>query len=137
MTMAIFVDTSIFVATRNKRDQHHKRAVELMEQALQGKYGRILTSDYVVDEAITTALARTHDHQIAVNTGTYILDSKRIERLAVSEDVFKRAWRKFQTLKEQYVSFTDCTSLAIMEVHGVRRIMSFDHEFDGFVNRIA
>ena len=37
------------------------RATELFEEALRGKFGVVYTSDYVIDEAITTALFRTRN----------------------------------------------------------------------------
>jgi hypothetical protein len=134
--MAIFIDTSVFVAVRNKRDRNHQRARELMKRALMAEFGVIHTSDYVIDEAVTTALARTRNHQIAVNTGRYILDSERIEKLPVSPEDFKLAWSKFQTIKDRLLSFTDCTSLALMERRGIERIVSFDSHFDGLSERL-
>ncbi|MBS7622328.1 type II toxin-antitoxin system VapC family toxin [Candidatus Bathyarchaeota archaeon] len=134
--MAVFVDTSIFVAVRNKRDRNHQKARELMKHALTAEFGVIHTSDYVVDEAVTTALARTRNHQIAVNTGRYILDSERIEKHAISREDFNLAWSKFKTVKDRFLSFTDCTSLALMERRGIERIMSFDSNFDGLAERI-
>ena len=135
--MAVFVDTGIFVAVRNRKDINHQRAKELMRQALKARFGIIRTSDYVVDEAVTTALARTRNHQIAVNTGRYILSSPRIETLPVLTDDFDLAWRKFQTILDKPLSFTDCTSLALMERRGIERIMSFDSGFDGLADRIC
>jgi predicted nucleic acid-binding protein len=135
--MAVFVDTGVFVAVRNRKDRNHQRAKDLMRSALRAEYGIIHTSDYVVDEAITTALSRTRNHQIAVNTGTYILSSPRIETLPISQEDFKLAWSKFQTMRDKFLSFTDCTSLAIMEKRGIERIMSFDSEFDGLVERVC
>lgn len=134
--MAIFIDTGIFVAVRNKKDKNHQRATELMRCALKADFGIIRTSDYVVDEAVTTALARTRSHQIAVNTGKYILSSARIDRIPVSQEDFDLAWSKFQTMKDKFLSFTDCTSLALIERHGIERIMSFDSNFDGLAERV-
>jgi len=108
-----------------------------MKRALTAEFGVIYTSDYVIDEAVTTALARTRNHQIAVNTGRYILDSERIEKLAISGEDFKLAWSKFQTIKDRFLSFTDCTSLALMERCGIERIMSFDSHFDGVAQRLS
>jgi len=134
--MAVFVDTGIFVAVRNRKDRNHQRARELMKRALMAEFGVIHTSDYVVDEAVTTALARTRNHQIAVNTGRYILDSERIEKLAISREDFNLAWSKFETVKDRFLSFTDCTCLALMERRGIERIMSFDSHFDGLAERL-
>ena len=135
--MAVFVDTCIFVAVRSKKDRNHQRAKELMRGALRAQFGVIHTSDYVVDEAVTTALARTRNHQIAVNTGRYILNSPRIETLPISNEDFNLAWSKFQTIQDKFLSFTDCTSLALMERHGIERIMSFDSNFDGIAERLC
>jgi predicted nucleic acid-binding protein len=107
-----------------------------MEKALKGEYGIVYTSDYVIDEAITTALARTRNYQIALNTGRFILDSPRIEKLYTGSDEFQMGWQRFQRFKLKPMSFTDCVSLSRMDKHGVERIMSFDSEFDGLVTRI-
>jgi len=135
--MTIFVDTSVFVAVRNAKDRNHERAKELMRRALMAEFGIIHTSDYVIDETVTTALARTRNHQMAVNTGRYILDSERIEKLPVTRDDFEAAWRRFQATKDKFLSFTDCTSLAIMESRKIERILSFDSNFDGLTQRIC
>jgi len=107
-----------------------------MRSALKADFGIIHTSDYVVDEGVTTALARTRSHQIAVNTGTYILVPARIEKMLVSQEDFDLAWSKFQTMKDRFLSFTDYTSLALMERHDIERIMSFDSNFDGLAERV-
>lgn len=57
--MAVFIDTSIFVALRNADDENHPRSRELMRRTLKGEFGRIYTSDYIIEEAVTTALVRT------------------------------------------------------------------------------
>lgn len=133
--MAIFIDTGIFVALRNADDEFHVRSKELMKRALKGEYGRIFTSDYVVDEALTTALARTRRHDLAVDVGRYILESPRIAKLWTTKDIFDAAWQKFQKLKERPMSFSDCVSLTLMEKSGIKQIMSFDSGFDGLVQR--
>jgi len=135
--MAVFIDTGIFVAIRNKKDRNHQRAKDLMRRALRAEFGLIHTSDYVFDEAVTTALARTRNHQIALNTGKYILSSPRIELNITSEEDFKLAWSKFQEIHDKPLSFTDCASLALMERHGIEQIMSFDAGFDGLTSRIC
>ena len=136
MLMAIFIDTGIFVAARNKSDTNHARAKQMLRRALRAEFGRVVTSDYVVDEAVTVALARTHSHQIAVNTGKLIMDSPRIEKLVAGEERFLKAWEKVKTMSGRGLSFTDCMTLVIMEEIGTNKIMSFDSGFDGLVARI-
>ena len=135
--MAVFIDTGIFVAIHNADDQYHQRSKELMKNALMGNLGRIFTSDYIIDEAITTALARTKKHDMAVDLGTYIIESPRIIKLTIDQDTFNVAWTKFKTLEDKGLSFTDCTSLALAERHGINQIISFDCGFDNLTQKIC
>ncbi len=136
MSMAIFIDTGVFVAARNKSDVNRSRARELLRSGLSGEFGRLFTSDYIVDEAVTLALVRTRNFQLATNLGKFIIDSPRIERLAVTNDDFDESWKTFQKLGKKFLSFTDCTSLALAKNHSIPRIMSFDSHFDGLIERV-
>ena len=135
--MAVFIDTGVFVALRNADDEYHVRSKELMKRALKGEFGRILTSDYVIDEAVTTALVRTRRHDLAVDVGKYIIDSPRIMKLWTTKDTFDMAWEKFKTFKDKPMSFSDCISLVLMEKNGIKQIISFDSGFDGLIQRIS
>ena len=137
LRMAVFIDTGIFVAANNRSDRHHARAIELMKQALESKFGIVYTSDYVIDEAITTSLARTHDYRIALNTGSYVIESPRIQKIFTDSGDFTTGWKNFQRLKNKPMSFTDCVSIALMDRRKIDKIMSFDSEFDGLVTRIS
>ena len=134
--MAVFLDTGIFVAARNSRDSNHARATELLERALKGEFGAVYTSDYVVGEAVTTALLRTNNHEIASNVGRLALVSPRVETLYTGVAEFRSSWERFQKLGRRAMSFTDCVSLTHMERRGVDKIMSFDSDFDGLAARI-
>lgn len=132
----MFIDTGVFVAANNKSDKNHSKATELMMQALEGKFGEIFTSDYVIDESITTALARTRDHRIAISTGSFIIESPRIRKLYTDASDFQNAWAKFQKFGKKPLSFTDCVSLSHIDKKAIERIMSFDSDFDGLIARI-
>lgn len=134
--MAVFIDTGAFVALRNAEDEFHARSKELMKRVLKGEFGRVCTSDYVIDEAITTALVRTRRHDLAVDVGKYIIESPRITKLWTTKDTFDAAWKKFKTFKDRPMSFTDCVSLALMEKNRIKQIISFDSGFDGLTQRI-
>jgi predicted nucleic acid-binding protein len=134
--MAVFIDTGVFVALRNADDELHTRSRELMKRALKGEYGRTYTSDYVIDEAITTALVRTRRHDFAVDIGKYIIESPRITKLWTTKEAFDLAWEKFRAFADKPLSFSDCVSLALMEKNRVNQMMSFDSGFDGLIQRI-
>lgn len=133
--MAIFVDTCIFVAARNADDRRHERGSNLMEKALQGEFGTVYTSDYVVDEAITLALIRTKDSELAIDVGKFAISSPRIRILQVTRKGFHGTWEKFKSLREERLSFTDCSTLWLIEENRIGEVMSFDSDFDGLVRR--
>jgi predicted nucleic acid-binding protein len=134
--MAIFIDTNVFVALRNADDELHVRSKELMKRTLKGEFGRIFTSDYIIDEAITTALVRTKRHDLAIDIGRYVIETPRITKLWTTKEPFETAWERFQQLKDKHLSFTDCISLALMEKNNIKQILSFDSGFDGLAQRI-
>ena len=134
--MAVFIDTGVFVALRNADDELHIRSKQLIKKALKGEFGRVYTSDYVIDEAVTTALVRTRRHDLAVDIGKYIIESPRITKLWTAKDAFDVSWQKFKTFKDKPLSFTDCASLALMEKNRIKQIMSFDSGFDGLIQRV-
>ena len=134
--MTVFIDTGVFVALRNADDELHTRSKELMKRALKAEFGRIYTSDYIIDEAVTTALIRTRRHDLAIDIGNYIIQSPRITKLWTTKEIFGLAWRKFKTFKDKPLSFTDCTTLAHIEKNRIKQILSFDSGFDGLIQRI-
>lgn len=137
MAVAVFIDTGVFVAARNRRDVNHRKAVDLLRKALKGVYGAMYTSDYVFDEAVTIALVRTGNPKIALDIGGFILSSRRLRIIHVDKVIFKEAWNIFIRYAERGISFTDATSIAIMKKYNIDYIMSFDKHFDGIVPRIA
>ena len=135
--MSAFIDTGVFVAARNKRDINHEKAVNLLREALKGKYGRIYTSDYIFDEAVTVALVRTRKSDIAIDIGNFILSSKKLRILHVDKLVFMDAWRIFKKYVNKKLSFTDAVSIALMRRYNIDYIISFDKHFDNIVPRIS
>jgi len=55
----------------------------------------------------------------------------------VDADIFTKSWALFRQIRDKSLSFTDCTTLVLMEAHRINRIMSFDSDFDAFVMRVS
>jgi predicted nucleic acid-binding protein len=55
----------------------------------------------------------------------------------VGSDDFKEAWRLFPQYADRGLSFTDCTSIALLKTRGIESIVSFDADFDGIAPRIS
>lgn len=138
--MTVFLDTGIFLAFHNTRDANHTRALELIKTLVEGGFGTAYISDYVFDEAVTVALVRTGRPENALAVGRMILGeitAPFTAILRVGEDEFKKAWTLFPQYADRGLSFTDCTSIALLKTRGIESIVSFDADFDGIVPRIS
>ena len=120
--MSVLIDTGIFVALSNSRDVNHNRAKKLIEECADGKYGKPYLSDYIFDETLTTAFVRTKNHKKSIELGEFIFGSE-IDLISIDEQTFQKAWEIF---KEKKLSFTDCSSLALMRLYGINKLMTFD-----------
>jgi predicted nucleic acid-binding protein len=133
----IFVDTSAFLALVNEKDNNHLAAVRFLEDIKNGrvKIKKIITSDYIIDETLTR-IRYAVGHREAVEWGREILASNVVEKLEVGREIFEFAWELFEKYEDKRLSFTDCTSFAIMKKSGVERAFSFDRDFEkmGFVS---
>jgi len=137
--MSVFVDTGVFIAFHNTRDRNHNRAVELIRSIVNGELGTAYTSDYIFDEAVTYTLMKTKDIKKAMDVGRLILGDDELPRfvnmIVVDFPIFKKAWKLF--LKYKKLSFTDCTSITLVQENEIERIMSFDSDFDGIISRVC
>lgn len=141
--MSAFIDAGIFVAAYNTRDDNHNRAIELINNAIKGQYGSLSTSDYIFDEAVTLMLARTKNPEFAFGVGEFILGnpSRNIPSFAklihIDEELFSEAWTIFKRYAVKGLSFTDCTTVALMKRGKIDALLSFDRSFDGIVKRVC
>jgi uncharacterized protein len=55
--------------------------------------------------------------------------SKVIEKIEIQKEIFGLAWELFQTYEDKKLSFTDCTSFALMKKKGIEKVFSFDEDF--------
>lgn len=126
--MTCFIDSNVFIAYADKRDENHERSVELMHKAIGKKeFGRLFLSDYVVDECLTFTYNRTKDKKRTIGLGQHML-SPTFDKIYASPEIFEKAWSLFK--KTEQLSFTDCTIAAQMQTLGIGFLMSFDSHFD-------
>lgn len=123
----VFVDTSGWVALFVKNDQNHKKAVSIFEEIKNSK-PLIYTSDYCIDETITTILARSN-HKQSVLAGKALFTSEIVKIVHVCPDYFQTAWELYQKYKDKSFSFTDVTSFVIMKSLNIKKAFAFDREF--------
>lgn len=124
----IFVDTSAWLAVSDRRDGNHASAIEYYEELVRGKAGRLITSDYILDETLTILQKR-----VGMDGVRQFLDalssSKSVHQAWVTPERFRFSLEIFSKSSDQAWSFTDCTSFAIMRELGIREAFTFDADF--------
>jgi len=128
--MAVFIDTGAFMAYRNKKDVYHSSADELVRRALKGEFGSIFTTDYIYDEALTLAMVRTGNKGVAKDISD-VMRSPRIEMINIDGIILEKARELFFRLFDKGISFTDATTMAVMQQENIGKIITFDSHFKG------
>jgi len=123
----IFVDSNIPMYLIGAAHPHKTDAQRLLERCVSERE-RLVTDAEVLQEILHryVAIARRDAIQAAFDAVLGLVD----EVFAVDAAAVDRA--KAVVLGHPRLSARDAVHLAIMEEHGVRRIMSFDSGFDGF-----
>jgi predicted nucleic acid-binding protein len=121
----IFVDTSFWIALRNRRDQHHDDAVALLESTADAQ---LVTSNHVRGET-WTYLRRKAGHASAVAFLDAVRGTGRLRTIHVTDDLERRALTWLRRHDEREYSFVDATSFALMRSMKVRDAFAFDGDF--------
>jgi len=127
--MKIFLDTSAIIAYYNADDRFHGEATGVIRNLTDGRtpLTRLYISDYIFDEAMTFIECVLRNHALAVDVGEALLSSPFTTVLRVEEDVFEEAWERFRD--GEGLSFTDCSSFALMKRFGISHAFTFDRHF--------
>jgi predicted nucleic acid-binding protein len=124
---AVFVDTGGWVACADRSDPAHAACTAVRDATLEA--GRILiTTDYVVDETLT--LIRFRLGLAAANAWWQQIDgSGRLRWERVESDRFEQARQLFCQYRDKDLSFTDCTSFAVMRELKMTMVITTDGHF--------
>ncbi|VVB85097.1 VapC ribonuclease [uncultured archaeon] len=134
--MSLFVDTGAFLAYRNIKDRYHNIASQLFIDALHGKYGQMYTSDYIYDESLTLALARTNSIAVAMDIAE-VIQSPRIKMVFADGGLLKKSTKTFKQYYARKLSFTDAVSIEIINELKIENYFGFDGHFNGIVQKIC
>jgi len=124
-----FIDTNIFVAALNKRDKLHEKGRALLVRAFH-TFSWLHASDYILNECLTVAWARTRDANIIRQLDNLIQGSEKIEILKIDEPTFATAKSYMRKHPSIIPTLTDWTTLVLMRDHKIPEILSFDTDFD-------
>lgn len=140
--MTCFLDTDVLVSWVSTREAKHRESRALLGKVLGGSWGAPFVTDFVLDEALTLIQARglpleAADRVLALAGRAIIPGGAAAVSVArVSDRSFKAAFLLFRRHYRRGLSFTDCTSVAMIDERGADVIASFDRGFDGLVARV-
>jgi predicted nucleic acid-binding protein len=120
----IFVDTSAWAALFVLDDPLNTTARDFCEQ----NQDTLLTSDYVLDELLTLLQTR-FTLQAAIRAGQSLWSGRPCALVYLTPKDIEQAWEIFRSHRDKGWSFTDCTSLAVMQRLHVSSAFAFDRHF--------
>lgn len=126
----LFIDTWGWLALRDKGDRHHNEAVAAFDKALTS--GFIVTTDYVLDETFTLMFRRLAIHKAKESMEFLITATGEggVMMAQVTAARFREAVRLRLKFKDKPgISFTDFTSMLVMQELEVKRILTEDGHF--------
>jgi predicted nucleic acid-binding protein len=118
----IFVDSSFFIATVREKDRWHKDALKLAEKIKE----HLLISELIISESITM-VGSLEGGKVGKILYEYFLDNCKIE--FINEEMLGRSMDTFLKY-DGSISLADASSIEIMKKHEVKKIISFDSDFD-------
>jgi uncharacterized protein len=124
----IFIDSSAWIALLDQRDGFHRQARAFQQELLRGIHGRLVTTDYVLDEAVTYLRQHGSVHLVG-DFRTIVTTSESLQVVWTTPDRFWAAWETLLGRPDKRWSLTDCLSFVTMQALGIRLAFGFDSDF--------
>jgi predicted nucleic acid-binding protein len=124
---SVFVDTSAFVALRNKSEAEHERARAALAELIAEGVG-LFTSNYVFAETYTALLVRVGRGE-AIEWGRRFRAGGAIELVHLDRGLEEDAWEILESHDDKGWSYVDATSFALIERDGGDEAFAFDAHF--------
>jgi uncharacterized protein len=128
---SVVVDTGAWIALLSRADQHAAAATERYRDLSSGGV-RLLTTNYIVDEA-ATRLRYGAGLDAALAYRRMLDDSVKAGRLRlhwVDETIEREAWRILEQYRDVTLSLTDATTAATARRTRIDEIFGFDRDFE-------
>ena len=118
----IFADSSYFIALSRERDRWHKDALKLVPKINEP----MMISDLIVSESVTL-VGSLEGGKAGKILYEYFTDNCKITFMDVG--ILAKAVDTF-LMYDGSISLADAASVEIMKKHRIKRILSFDSDFD-------
>ena len=125
--MAIFIDTSAFLARYIAKDQYHNTALSKWDKLSKSK-SKFYTSNFILDEMITL-LGRWVSEEFSLEKAYTIYNSDVFTILRPDDSDEMQALEFYKKFSDKKIGFTDCVSFALMKKHKIEKVFTFDRHF--------
>lgn len=125
--LRVYVDTSAWIALKEARDSHHKRATEKMRKLI-GSRAQLVTGLHTIVEFVD-GVAQRHGQGDAARTYDWIAQSPSVRVLA-SDGHRDDAVALLRARTGWDVDLSDCLSFAMMTSEGIRHVFTYDRDFE-------
>lgn len=123
----VFVDTGAWFAIQAQDDAHHVEARQALPVILQASRS-LVTSNLVIGETYTL-LRLTKGYKEAKRFLDTLVQSRKLERLFLTEDVERQAYDVLAKYADHAFSYVDATSFVLMRRRNIGHAFAFDVHF--------
>ncbi|WP_135663902.1 type II toxin-antitoxin system VapC family toxin [Halorhabdus rudnickae] len=136
--MSVIVDTGVLYAHHDVDAHRHEIARAAMKRIVAGEYGQPFISDHIYDETVTLTRTRTGRYADTKQVSNHLIGQPSpFELLVVDKSQFQRAIETFDRYDDHALSFTDATTISLLEQRDIDHVLAFDDDFDGIVSRLS
>jgi len=131
MAAKLFVDTWGWLSLHDKGERYHQQATQAYEQAI-AKSGQIYTTDYVLDETFTFFFRRLPASRAeqSMKKLTAAFSASNFNLVRITEERFTQTEKlRSRFLDKPLISFTDLTSMVVMQELDITTILTEDAHF--------
>lgn len=127
----MFLDSGAFIARALRDDRYHEAALATFGDIVRGEspYRYLYTSNYVVDEVLTFLLYEAGP-RVALEMLRLLRSSPTLRLLHVTEAIELESDALFRRFASSRVSYTDCTTKALMDHNSIAAAFSFDRDLE-------
>ena len=127
--MAVFVDTSYWIARNNHRDQWHQSALDAFNRL--GPDPKLVTTEEVLTEFLAgMSKGGEYMRQLAVDAVHAIYENPSVEVLEQSRQTFFGGLSRYARRLDKAYSLQDCVSMNVMERMGIDEALTNDRHFE-------
>ena len=123
----VFLDASYAIALSSVKDRYHQQAVAISEK-LEVEGTHIVTTRAVILE-IGNALSKQRYRSAAIELLTSLAEDSTVEIIPLSEELFERALRIYQSRQDKEWGITDSISFVVMHDRGLIEALTADEHF--------